>query len=53
MAEEHLFGSLDPAVLAGLILAAAGLKSDLHADAIYRANLVAVMARRAVAKALA
>lgn len=52
-AEEHLSGSFDPPALAGLTLAAAGLNSDLHADAVYRANLVAVMARCAVAKALA
>jgi carbon-monoxide dehydrogenase medium subunit len=31
----------------------AGLSSDLHATAEYRANLISVMAQRAVAKALA
>ena len=32
---------------------ASGLSSDLHASAAYRANLISVMAQRAVAKALA
>jgi aerobic carbon-monoxide dehydrogenase medium subunit len=31
---------------------ASGLGSDIHASAAYRANLISVMAQRAVAKAL-
>jgi carbon-monoxide dehydrogenase medium subunit len=31
---------------------ASDLSSDLHASAAYRANLISVMAQRAVAKAL-
>ena len=30
---------------------AEGLNTDIHADAVYRAHLIGVMARRAVAKA--
>ncbi|KAB2910291.1 MAG: xanthine dehydrogenase family protein subunit M [Hyphomicrobiaceae bacterium] len=37
--------------LAGLAVPAADMMSDIHADAAYRAHLVGVMARRAVAKA--
>jgi carbon-monoxide dehydrogenase medium subunit len=32
-------------------VSADGLNSDIHADADYRAHLIKVMARRAVAKA--
>ncbi|MFM2443788.1 MAG: hypothetical protein RJB09_974, partial [Pseudomonadota bacterium] len=32
----------------GIVVAAAGLNSDIHADAVYRAHLINVMARRAV-----
>jgi len=38
--------------VAGLSIAADGLNSDLHASAEYRAHLVTVMARRAVAAAI-
>jgi len=37
--------------LSGASVSADGLNSDIHASAEYRANLVAVMARRAVAAA--
>jgi carbon-monoxide dehydrogenase medium subunit len=37
-------------VLASLRFPADGLNSDLHGDAQYRAQLVGVLARRAVAK---
>jgi carbon-monoxide dehydrogenase medium subunit len=37
--------------LAGVTTDASGMNSDIHADAKYRAHLVGVMARRAVAKA--
>ena len=37
--------------IAGITLPAEGLNSDIHADAVYRAHLIGVMARRAIAKA--
>jgi carbon-monoxide dehydrogenase medium subunit len=37
--------------VAGISVSADGLMSDIHASAEYRANLVKVMAKRAVAKA--
>ncbi|RVC61731.1 carbon monoxide dehydrogenase, partial [Mesorhizobium sp. M2A.F.Ca.ET.046.02.1.1] len=43
--------SFDAAALDGLKVPAKGLMSDLHASAEYRANLIAVMAKRAVAAA--
>lgn len=51
-AETALSRSFAPAALAGLRVPAAGLNSDIHAGAEYRAHLVAVMARRAVQQAL-
>ncbi|MFO1050115.1 MAG: xanthine dehydrogenase family protein subunit M [Geminicoccaceae bacterium] len=50
-AENALAGNFSPAALDGLTLAADRLNSDLHASAEYRANLVKVMAKRAVAAA--
>lgn len=38
--------------LKGVTVTSAGLNSDIHADADYRANLIAVMAKRAVQQAL-
>jgi carbon-monoxide dehydrogenase medium subunit len=35
----------------GIAMPAEGLNSDIHADAVYRAHLIGVMTRRAVAKA--
>jgi len=49
-AEAALAKSLKPAALEGAKLDASGLNSDMHADREYRANLVRVMAARAVAK---
>ena len=46
-------GSFTAAAAAGVKIAADDLASDLHADAAYRANLISVMAQRAVAKAVA
>lgn len=50
--EEALARRFDADALAGISIAADGLNSDLHASAEYRAHLVMVMARRAVAAAL-
>ena len=52
-AEARLAQRFAPEALDGFTVPAAGLNSDLHAHASYRAHLVAVMARRAVAAALA
>lgn len=49
--EEALGRSFDAAALDGVSVPADGLMSDIHATAEYRANLVAVLARRAVAAA--
>ncbi len=47
-AEAALAGNFNAAALDGLSYPEAGLNADLHAPARYRANLVAVMTRRAV-----
>jgi carbon-monoxide dehydrogenase medium subunit len=49
--EAALAKSFDPTAVAGISVSADGLMSDIHASAEYRANLVKVMAKRAVAKA--
>ena len=49
-AEAALAKSLKPAALEGLKLDSSGFNNDIHADRDYRANLVRVMAKRAVAK---
>jgi len=46
-----LASGLDPAALDGLSIDADGLNADIHASAEYRASLVKVMAKRAVAAA--
>ena len=51
-AEALLSGAFTPAALDDFRVPALGLNADIHADAAYRAHLVAVMARRAVAAAL-
>ena len=51
--EEALTGSFTEQAVAGMTVAADGLNGDIHAEPSYRAHLVGVMARRAVAAALA
>lgn len=50
--EDALGKSFTPQAAAGVAVDAELLSGDLHASAAYRANLVSVMAQRAVAKAL-
>lgn len=49
--EAALARNFDPAALQGITLPSEGMMSDLHASSEYRANLVVVMAKRAVAAA--
>jgi len=49
-AEAALASSFKPAAIEGVKLDASGLNTDIHADREYRANLVRVMAKRALAK---
>lgn len=49
-AEAALAGNMSPAALEKLAVDAEGLNEDFHATREYRANLVWVMAKRAVAK---
>ncbi len=49
--EAALAGSFTPDAVAKIAVDAGGLNSDIHGSAEYRANLVTVMARRAVAEA--
>lgn len=46
--EQALSSRFSPSALDGITVAADGLNSDIHATAVYRANLVTVMAKRAV-----
>jgi carbon-monoxide dehydrogenase medium subunit len=50
-AEAALAANWSPQALASLATSPGDMMSDIHADAGYRAHLVGVMARRAVAKA--
>ena len=49
-AESALSKSLEPSALEGVALDASELNQDIHASRDYRANLVRVMAKRALAK---
>ena len=49
--ESALGGDFSPAAVEGISVPAAGLNSDIHGSAEYRAHLVTVMAKRAVAAA--
>ncbi len=51
--EAALSARFTPQAAAGVKIDAAGLNSDLHATAAYRANIISVMTQRGVAKALA
>jgi aerobic carbon-monoxide dehydrogenase medium subunit len=51
--ETALAKRFEPDAVSGLGVDAAGLNSDIHAEAAFRAHLVVVMAKRAVAAALA
>ncbi len=51
--EEALKKRFSPKSLEGITIPADGLASDIHGSAEYRAHLVGVLARRAVAAALA
>lgn len=51
--ERALQKSFDPAALDGLTVSPDGLNADMHASAEYRAHLITVMAKRAVAAAMA
>ena len=49
--ETALAANFGPDAVAGISISADGLNADIHASAEYRAHLVTVMARRAVAAA--
>jgi|SRR5271165_1457841 len=49
--EQALTANFSPDAIAGIVTPADGLNSDIHASAEYRAHLIGVMAKRAVAKA--
>jgi carbon-monoxide dehydrogenase medium subunit len=51
-AEARLTESFAPETLDGLVVSQDGLNTDIHASAEYRAHVIAVMAKRAVAQAV-
>ncbi len=48
--EAALTANFTATALDGISVAADGLNSDIHASAEYRAHLISVLARRAVAR---
>ncbi len=50
--EQALSKNFTPEAAAGVKIDAAGLNSDIHGTAAYRANLISVLTQRGVAKAL-
>jgi len=50
--EKALAGKFAPESVANIAVKASGLNSDIHASAEYRAHLITVMAKRAVAAAI-
>jgi carbon-monoxide dehydrogenase medium subunit len=52
-AEARLAESFAPEALEGLVVAQENLNTDIHASAEYRAHVIVVMAKRAIAQALA
>lgn len=50
--EQALSAKFSPDAVTGILVAAAALNSDMHASAEYRAHLITVMAKRAVAQAI-
>jgi carbon-monoxide dehydrogenase medium subunit len=51
--EDKLAANFAPAACDGVTVPAAGLNSDLHGSAEYRAHLITALAKRAVAQAAA
>ncbi len=49
--EKALSANFSPDAIAGIVTPADGLNGDIHASAEYRAHLIGVVAKRAVAKA--
>jgi carbon-monoxide dehydrogenase medium subunit len=49
--EAALAARFEPSAIDGVVVSAAALNSDIHAEAAYRAHLIGVMAKRAVARA--
>jgi carbon-monoxide dehydrogenase medium subunit len=49
--ESALSSNFAPSAIAGVKVSADGLNGDIHADAAYRAHLIGVLAKRAVAAA--
>jgi carbon-monoxide dehydrogenase medium subunit len=50
--EAALAAAFEPGAIASIRIPAQGLNADIHADAQYRAHLVTVMAKKAVAAAI-
>ncbi len=51
-AEARLANNFTPEALDGLVVSQANLNSDIHASAEYRAHVIVVMAKRAIAQAV-